>query len=213
MGQIRHAKWQSQVRRLYGALWLRTIRSDGYVFVIWQTTHNGQTILMSEHIEKYMHLALAEAERAATLGEVPVGAVVVLDDVVIASAYNTRECDKDPLAHAEIKALRIAAQKIGDWRLDACALYVTLEPCPMCLGALFQARVGELYFGAFDEKRAAQNVSAERNALPSLQDRFGDTSHESPLRLTSNNHTLTILGGVLQTKCSALLKSFFKSRR
>lgn len=154
-----------------------------------------------------MRAALNEAEHAAAAGEVPIGAVVVCGDKIIARAHNTREGGKNPLRHAEIAALEGAARVKGDWRLNDCDLYVTCEPCPMCLGALFQARVGRLVFGCSDDKRLSE-PGAIPHLLPSL-----DSVREVPLRLKSNNHIIDIRGGVLAPACTALLKDFFAARR
>lgn len=150
-----------------------------------------------------MQEALAQAAQAEKAGEIPIGAVLVRHGVVLAAAHNTREQDKNPLEHAEIVALRLAAKAIGDWRLTDCTLYVTMEPCPMCLGALFQARVGRLVYGASDDKRLQETPDL---LLASLSSR-GTQS------LTSNNHTLQITGGVLATECAQILKDFFAARR
>lgn len=165
---------------------------------------------MPDRQTKFMSSALDEARLAAAEGEVPVGAIIVLEQTVIARAHNTRERDKNPLWHAELKAIESAATIRGDWRLNDCDLYVTLEPCPMCLGALFQARVGRLFFGGFDEKRLAETTSPERNAFPSLKNRL---SGEIPLILTSNNHALEVRGGILEAECADLLRAFFRARR
>lgn len=100
--------------------------------------------------EKWMRMAITEAHAALAEGEVPVGAIIVCDGVVIATAHNTRQASGDPTAHAEILALRKAAKHLGNWRLSGCELYVTLEPCPMCAGAILQSRLKHLYFGAYD---------------------------------------------------------------
>ncbi len=147
--------------------------------------------------EKFMLAALSAARQASAAGEVPIGAVIVCGDEIIASAFNTCEADHDALAHAELKVIREAARFKGNWRLNDCTLYVTLEPCPMCLGALFQARVGKLVFGCF----APQNVGT--SAL----------RHIGTSSLTDNNHTLSIVCGVLEKECSEILKLFFKLRR
>ena len=102
--------------------------------------------------ETFMKLALAQAEEARALGEIPVGAVIVKDGAVIAAAGNRRETQKDPTAHAEMLALRMAARKLQDWRMTGCTMYVTLEPCPMCAGALAMARMSGIVFGAWDER-------------------------------------------------------------
>src|SRR5688572_28978876 len=107
--------------------------------------------------EQSMKAALAEAKAAFDAGEVPIGAVLVKNGTTLARAHNTREQSKNPLHHAEIQVLEEAARILGDWRLTDCELYVTVEPCPMCLGALFQARVGKLFFGCYDDKRAPEH--------------------------------------------------------
>ncbi len=143
-----------------------------------------------------MELAIAQAELAATIDEVPVGAVVVHPERgVIAAAHNERELRSDPTAHAEILALARAGQHLGTWRLDRCTVYVTLEPCPMCAGALVNARVAMLVYGADDPKAGACRTLF--------------TIPEDP-RL---NHRLTIVGGVMADRCAALLKDFFAKKR
>jgi tRNA(adenine34) deaminase len=145
--------------------------------------------------EAYMRLALEEARLAAQAGEVPVGAVIVLEDKVVAAAGNRTLADGDPTAHAEIVALRAAARALGNYRLTGAALYVTLEPCAMCAGALVQARVTRLVYGADDPKGGA--VRTCFNVL------------DSP-RL---NHRVEITAGVLADECAALLQAFFTARR
>jgi tRNA(adenine34) deaminase len=145
--------------------------------------------------ELFMRMALAEAERALAEEEVPIGAVIVRDDRVIASAHNQREQLHDPTAHAEMIAITQAAGAIGDWRLEGCTLYVTLEPCPMCAGALVAARVGRLVFGAPDPKAGACGTLYNLCADPRL------------------NHEITVRGGVQADRAAALLTAFFDSRR
>jgi tRNA(adenine34) deaminase len=142
-----------------------------------------------------MREALAEAEAAARAGEVPVGAVVVKDGLVIARRGNRREADSDPTAHAELLAIRDAARALGSWRLSGCALFVTLEPCFMCAGAIVNARLDRLVFGALDPKAGA---------VGSLADVPGDP------RL---NHRPLVTGGVLSEASSTLLRTFFAARR
>lgn len=144
---------------------------------------------------RFMELALREAEKAAQAGEVPVGAVVVLDDKVIARAHNRTERDGDPTAHAEIVAIRKASKKIGDWRLSGAELYVTLEPCTMCIGAAVLSRIDRLVFGCKDPKGGA---------VGSLY----DISKESRL-----NHEIKVSQGILEEECSQVLKQFFKNLR
>lgn len=143
----------------------------------------------------YMQAALAEAERAAAEGEVPVGAIVVCRDQIIAAAHNQRETLHDPTAHAEMIAITQAAESLGAWRLEGCTLYVTLEPCPMCAGAIVQARVPRVVYGATDPKAGA---------VESLYSLLSDQ------RL---NHRCDIERGVLAEPCGTVLTEFFRARR
>ena len=145
--------------------------------------------------DEYMRRALAEAARARDLGEVPVGAVVVIDDEIVGAGCNQPIRSVDPTAHAEINALRAAARQIGNYRLTGATLYVTIEPCLMCVGAMIHARVGLVVYGAA-EPRAGALVSACR-------------AHETP----GLNHRLTVLGGVLEDECRAAMQDFFRERR
>lgn len=142
-----------------------------------------------------MREALAEAEAARQIGEVPIGAVVVRDGVIVARAHNLRESGQDGTAHAEILAIRQAGQAVGGWRLSGCTLYVTVEPCPMCAGALVQSRVDHLVFGAADPKAWADRSLQEIVQNPGL------------------NHRLEVTGGILAEECSSLMKQFFRARR
>ena len=142
-----------------------------------------------------MRAALAEAEAASGAGEVPVGAVVVAGGEIIARGYNRSETDSDPSAHAEIVALREAGHRAGNHRLTGATLYVTLEPCAMCMGALVQARIERLVFGAYDPKAGAAGSAIDLSDSPSF------------------NHRFEINGGVLAEECGALLEAFFESRR
>jgi tRNA(adenine34) deaminase len=142
-----------------------------------------------------MGLALAEARRAGTAGDVPVGAVVVAGDRVVGAAGNQREAAADPTAHAEIVALRGAAAELGTWRLSETTLYVTLEPCPMCAGALVAARVGRLVFGAADPKAGACGSLYNLCADPRL------------------NHELPVVPGVRAAECAELLQDWFAAKR
>ena len=155
--------------------------------------------------EHFMQRALLLAQSAADLGEIPVGALIVYQGAIIAEAFNTREADGNPLHHAEIKVLQIAAAHLQNWRLTDCVLYVTLEPCPMCLGALLQARVQTVVFGAFDTKRQTGDY------FPSLQSCLQLSSHTG--QIAANNHTLQVMGGILAEESSQLLKQFFKKKR
>ncbi len=142
-----------------------------------------------------MRMALAEAEKAAVLGETPVGAVLVVEGEVTASAHNMRETWQDPSAHAEMIVIREAAAKLGKWRLEDASLYVTLEPCLMCTGAMVLARIRRLVYGCRDPKAGA---------LGSVYDAVRDG------RL---NHTFNIRPGVLEAECSAILRGFFEQLR
>ena len=145
--------------------------------------------------DDFMRLALEQAQHAWDLGEVPVGAVVVKDGVVIARGYNQPIGKHDPTAHAEIVALRAAAEALGNYRLPGCELYVTLEPCVMCSGAMMHARLAKVVYGATDPKTGA---------CGSVVDLFGQE------RL---NHHTEVSGGVMADACGAMLKSFFAARR
>lgn len=144
---------------------------------------------------KFMELALGLAQRARDLGEVPIGALVVRNGIVIGEGYNQRETKKDPTAHAEILAIQSAAQFLVGWRLTDCELYVTLEPCCMCAGAIVNSRISQLIFGAYDPKAGA--VSSLMNLV---QDK----------RL---NHQVEVYGGILEEECGRVLKEFFRSLR
>lgn len=143
----------------------------------------------------FMQLALEQAQRAWDLGEVPVGAVVVKDNAVIATGYNQPIKRHDPTAHAEIMALRGAAEKLGNYRLPGCVLYVTLEPCVMCAGAMLHARLARVVFGATDPKTGACGSVLDLFAQQQL------------------NHHTALEGGVLADACSVFLKRFFVERR
>ncbi len=142
-----------------------------------------------------MLLAIEEAKKAAEIGEVPVGAVIVHDGEIIAKAYNLREVNKSCLAHAEILAIDSASKYLGGWRLQNCDMYVTLEPCLMCAGAIYQARIKNLYFGARDPKAGA---------VKSLYEVLSDD------RL---NHQVNVESGLCEDTCSQLLKDFFVKLR
>ncbi len=145
--------------------------------------------------ERWMRRALERAEEAAAAGEVPVGAVVVRDGEVIGEGANGPIAAADPTAHAEIRALRSAAAREGNYRLPGTTLYVTLEPCPMCAGAIVHARVARLVFGAADPKTGACG-----GALDLIHD-------------PSHNHRVAVTGGVLAAEAAELLRSFFRRRR
>ena len=145
--------------------------------------------------EQFMRAALEEAHKAEGMGEVPVGAVVVLGDEIIARGCNRNLTDKDPSAHAEIIALRNAGAAVGNHRLLECDLYVTIEPCAMCAGALIQARLTRLIYGATDVKAGAVESALQVLHHPAL------------------NHQMEVVAGVLAEECGALLQEFFRSRR
>lgn len=144
--------------------------------------------------EYYMQMALAQAKKAYIKGEVPIGCVIVCDGKVIAKSYNKREAKKNPLLHAEISAIQKASRVLSGWRLTGCTLYVTLEPCPMCAGAIVNARIPRVVFGAFDPKAGC----------------FGSI-HD--FTKSAFNHTPEVLSGVLHKQCASMLKDFFKSKR
>lgn len=142
-----------------------------------------------------MRLALAQAAETMTLGEVPVGAIAILDGEVIGSGYNRKESDQDPTAHAELIALRRAAERVNNWRLIGVTLYSTLEPCPMCAGAMIQARLSRLVYGARDTRFGADGT---------IIDVFGQTAF---------NHQVEVVSGVLAEEAGELLQQFFRSLR
>ena len=145
--------------------------------------------------DRFMRAALEEARRGFAAGEVPVGAVVVLDGEIAGRGYNQPIGSRDPTAHAEVVALRAAAQVIGNYRLVGSTLYVTIEPCLMCVGAMVHARVATLVFGAPEPKAGAVVSSCRAHELPSL------------------NHRIEVAGGVLEDDCRAIIQEFFKTRR
>lgn len=151
--------------------------------------------MISGSHEAYMRMALSLAEQAYEADEVPVGAVVVHEGRVIAAAYNQREMLRDPTAHAEMIAITQAAESRGDWRLEQCTLYVTLEPCAMCAGAILQARIPLVVYGATDPKAGAVQT------LYHLLDDF---------RL---NHRAEVISGILAPQCGAILTQFFADKR
>ncbi|RYG72722.1 nucleoside deaminase [Lentibacillus lipolyticus] len=143
----------------------------------------------------YMREAIRQANKAKTMNEVPIGAVIVHQDNVIAIGHNVRETSQTTLSHAELIAIKRANQAIGSWRLEDCTLYVTLEPCPMCAGAIVQSRIGRVVYGAADPKAGCAGT------LMNLLDdeRF--------------NHQATVTSGVLEAECSSLLTDFFRELR
>lgn len=150
---------------------------------------------MSIFDEKFMLQAISQAKKAALIGETPVGAVIVHNNKVIARGYNKREKNKCVIEHAEINAIRKASKVLGGWRLPECDMYVTLEPCPMCAGAIIQARINNLYFGAYDQKNGC--CGSKVNLFE--PDLF--------------YYNVNVQGGIMEKECSALLTDFFKKLR
>lgn len=145
--------------------------------------------------ERFMHQALTQAKKAAALGDVPIGCVIVCEEKVIARSYNRRNADKSSLSHAEILSIKKACKKLGDWRLENCTMYVTLEPCPMCAGAIVQARIPRVVIGAMNQKAGCAG-----SVLNLLQEK-------------GFNHQVDVETGVLMEECSAMLTEFFESLR
>ena len=144
--------------------------------------------------KKFMQLAINEAKKAAAENEVPVGAVIVKDGVVLAAAHNMREQKQNALSHAEIEAINSACKNLGSWRLDGCEMYVTLEPCPMCTGAIINARIKTVIFGAFDKNAGCMD------SVINLCD--------YPL-----GHKVEIYAGICEDECQKLLQDFFENLR
>ena len=145
--------------------------------------------------EKYMRAALKQAKKAYALGEVPIGCVIVHEGRIIGRGYNRRNTDKNTLAHAEITAINKASKKIGDWRLEDCTLYVTLEPCQMCAGAIVQARIPEVVMGCMNPKAGCAGSILNILEMPEF------------------NHQVAVTRGILETECSDMLKTFFAKLR
>ncbi len=144
--------------------------------------------------KEFMKLAITEAQKAAQKGEVPVGAVIVKNGELIAATHNLREEKQNALSHAEIEAINTACQKLGSWRLDDCEMYVTLEPCPMCTGAIINARIKTVIFGAYDSKMGCMDSVINLCDYPF-------------------NHKPEIYGGIMEDECLAVLQNFFKNLR
>ena len=157
--------------------------------------NGGGTLPEQWDDERLMHLAIGEAKLAMDEGEVPIGAVVLIGDEVIARAHNRRERQNNPVAHAEILALETAARNLGSWRLGGATLVVTLEPCAMCAGALVNSRVDRVVFGATDPKAGACGTLYNLCSDPRL------------------NHEVHVTSGILARECGGLLRSFFSQRR
>lgn len=150
--------------------------------------------IMSIH-EKYMKEALRQAKKAYALGEVPIGCVIVHEGRIIGRGYNRRNTDKNTLAHAEITAINKASKKIGDWRLEDCVLYVTLEPCQMCAGAIVQARIPQVVMGCMNPKAGCAGSILNILDMPEF------------------NHQVTVIRGIMEQECSDMLKTFFSELR
>ena len=152
-------------------------------------------IYMKKDDTYFMNIALKEAYKALLLDEVPVGALIVKNDAIIAKAYNKREKLNDPTAHAEILAIRKACKKLGVWRLDGCRMYVTIEPCSMCAGTLLWTRIDAIVYGAKDIKGGALGSSYNLFEQKNL------------------NHKPIIIGGILASECGQIVSDFFRSKR
>ena len=144
--------------------------------------------------QKFMKLAIRQAQKAKEMDEVPIGAIAVLDGKVIARAHNTREKTGNALNHAEVLAIQKACKKVGNWRLDEVTLYVTIEPCPMCMGAMLNARLKRLVYGADDKKGGACGT------LYNLND-------------GKYNHTISVTKGVLKDDCANIIRTYFEDKR
>ena len=142
-----------------------------------------------------MKEAIKQARKAASIGEVPIGCVIVYEDKIIARGYNRRTTDKNTLAHAELQAIKKASRKLGDWRLEGCTMYVTLEPCQMCAGALVQARITEVVIGCMNPKAGCAGSILNLLEMPEF------------------NHQVKVVRGVSEEECSQILKDFFKDLR
>ncbi len=145
--------------------------------------------------EHFMREAIRQAKKAEALDEVPIGCIIVSGDQIIARGYNRRNTDKNTLSHAELNAIRKASRKLGDWRLEGCTMYVTLEPCQMCAGALVQSRIDEVVIGCMNPKAGCAG------------------SIINLLQMAAFNHQVKITEGVLQEECSSMLTNFFKKLR
>ena len=149
---------------------------------------------MDKH-NRYMKEAIRQAKKAYALNEVPIGCVIVYEDKIIARGYNRRNTDHNTLSHAELIAIRKASKKLGDWRLEGCTMYITLEPCQMCAGAIVQARVSEVVIGSMNAKAGCAG------------------SVLNLLDMKEFNHQVNVTYGVLETECSTMLSEFFKNLR
>lgn len=168
-----------------------------FVSIFYLNSFGEQTwkdYVMEQHI-KYMKEALKQAKKAYALGEVPIGCVIVYEDKIIARGYNRRNTDKNTLAHAEITAINRASKKIGDWRLEDCTLYVTLEPCQMCAGAIVQSRITNVVMGCMNPKAGCGGSVLNILEMPEF------------------NHQVNVMRGVMEEECSQILQDFFRELR
>ena len=145
--------------------------------------------------EKFMREAIRQARKAEEIDEVPIGCVIVYENKIIARGYNRRNIDKNTLAHAELSAIKKASKKLGDWRLEGCTMYVTLEPCQMCAGAIVQARIDKVVIGSMNPKAGCAG------------------SVLNLLQISAFNHQVELETGVLEAECSSMLSNFFKNLR
>ena len=150
---------------------------------------------MNSNVNKFMSLAILEAKKAASIDEVPIGCVIVKDNKVISRGHNLREKKNDVTSHAEIEAIRKASKKLNDWQLIDCDLYVTIEPCMMCMGAIIQSHIRNVYYGSEDPKGGAVVSNIKLDEIPHL------------------NHYPRVEGGILKEECSLIVKEYFKSKR
>jgi len=150
---------------------------------------------MTDVKEKFMKQAIKQARKAEAIDEVPIGCVIVQNNKIIARGYNRRNIDRNTLSHAELNAIRKASKKLGDWRLDGCEMYVTLEPCQMCAGAIVQSRIKKVYIGCMNPKAGCAG------------------SVMNLLQVEGFNHRAEIETGILEEECSGMLKEFFRNLR
>ena len=173
----------------------RTERGRNVMRISSEKISTDQAEFQKKIDEKYMRQAIRQAKKAYELDETPIGCVIVREGKVIGRGYNRRNTDKNPLAHAEITAIRKASRKLGDWRLEECTLYVTLEPCQMCAGAIVQSRVARVVVGCMNPKAGCAG------SILNLLD------------MKEFNHQVQLETGVMEEECSALMKEFFKELR
>lgn len=173
----------------------RTERGRNVMRISSEKRSTDQAVFQKKIDEKYMRQAIRQAKKAYDLDETPIGCVIVHEGQVIGRGYNRRNTDKNPLAHAEITAIRKASRKIGDWRLEECTLYVTLEPCQMCAGAIVQSRVARVVVGCMNPKAGCAG------SILNLLD------------MREFNHQVQLETGVMEEECSVLMKEFFKELR